>query len=318
MKKTKIWLVAALLVVIGLIIFVSAMSALAWDYTKLNNTKYETNTHNISGEFKNINIETNTGDVIFLPSDNGECKVVCYEQENLKHSADIDDETLNIKIVDNRKWYDYITFTFSSPKITVYLPKESYDLLVINTDTGSVNIPDGFNFKEIKVSGDTGSVKCRSNVSGLMQIKTSTGDINIDNITAGEMNLSVSTGSVNVKSVNCEGDIKIKVDTGKVQLTDVTCKNLNSNGSTGKISLKNVIASEKLNIKRDTGDVKFTGCDAAEIYIETDTGDVTGTLLSEKVFIVRSDIGSIDVPKTVTGGRCEITTDTGDIKIRIE
>ena len=44
---------------------------------------------------------------------------------------------------------------------------------------------------------------------------------------------------------------------------------------------------------------------------------MTGTLRSEKVFLVESDTGSIEVPKTTTGGRCEIRTDTGDIRIDI-
>jgi len=63
--------------------------------------------------------------------------------------------------------------------------------------------------------------------------------------------------------------------------------------------------------------VKFDGCDAEEIFVETDTGDVKGTLLSEKVFMANSDTGKISFHKTVTGGRCEIETDTGDIKIQI-
>jgi DUF4097 and DUF4098 domain-containing protein YvlB len=64
--------------------------------------------------------------------------------------------------------------------------------------------------------------------------------------------------------------------------------------------------------------VKFERCDASELYIELDTGDVTGSLLSDKVFIAQSDTGRVNVPKSVTGGRCEITTDTGDIKITVE
>ena len=71
-------------------------------------------------------------------------------------------------------------------------------------------------------------------------------------------------------------------------------------------------------IKRSTGDVKFDGSDAAEIFIKTDTGDVTGSLLTDKVFITQTDTGNIDVPKTVNGGRCEISTDTGDIKISVK
>ena len=78
------------------------------------------------------------------------------------------------------------------------------------------------------------------------------------------------------------------------------------------------IASENFSVKRSTGNVKFNDCDAAEIYVKTDTGDVTGSLLSDKVFIANSDTGRIDVPKTVTGGRCEIDTDTGDIRITVK
>ena len=51
--------------------------------------------------------------------------------------------------------------------------------------------------------------------------------------------------------------------------------------------------------------------------MRTHTGDVSGNLLSDKVFITETDTGRIDVPKTTTGGKCEIKTDTGDIRISI-
>ena len=96
------------------------------------------------------------------------------------------------------------------------------------------------------------------------------------------------------------------------------CKNLITRGNTGDVSLENVIATEMFSIERSTGDVRFTDCDAAEICVKTDTGDVTGSFLSDKIFITNTDTGSVNVPKTVIGGKCEITTDTGDIKITIK
>lgn len=80
--------------------------------------------------------------------------------------------------------------------------------------------------------------------------------------------------------------------------------------------MSNVIATNKFSVERSTGDVKFSGCDADEIYVKTNTGNVTGSFRSNKVFI--TDTGSIDVPKTVTGGRCKINTHTGDIKIKTD
>jgi len=127
-----------------------------------------------------------------------------------------------------------------------------------------------------------------------------------------------SIGKITVSGVTCQGNMGLQVSTGKTVITGTSCQNLISDGDTGSLVLQNVIAAEKFSIERSTGDVSFTDCDAAEIFVETDTGDVTGSLLSEKVFIVETDTGKIDVPKSVTGGRCEIETDTGDIEITVK
>ena len=82
--------------------------------------------------------------------------------------------------------------------------------------------------------------------------------------------------------------------------------------------MKDVTAVEKISIQRSTGDVLLDSCDSYEFMIETDTGDVTGSLLSGKIFLARTDTGKVDVPDSTAGGKCEIYTDTGDIKITIK
>jgi len=319
-KATKIWLiVAASLTLLGCIIFVGAMSMLHWDFTKLSTNEYETNTYEINEAFKSIIVKTDTADIDFVPSENAECSVICYEDKNLKHSVEVTDSTLIIKVVDTRKWYDYIGFDFgASPKITVYIPQGAYGPLSVKSDTGDVKIPKAFSFESIDITESTGDVTNRASASGIVKIKTSTGNISIDDVSAKSLDLLVSTGTVRVSKAACEGDVKIKVSTGKTYLSDMTCQNLISGGNTGDISLKNVIAREKFSLERSTGDVTFDGSDASEIFVVTDTGDVEGSLLSEKVFIVNTDTGDKEVPHTITGGRCEITTDTGDIKITIK
>ncbi len=298
MSKKTIWVVIAIsLILIGAIMFVWAMLQYDWDFSKLNTQKYETNTYDIREEFGSISINTDTADIKFLASTDEICKVVCYEQKNINHSVDVEDNTLNITVADHREWHEHIGINFNTSKITVYLPKTEYTNLLINGDTSDVEIPKDFNFGDIDISLSTGDVKSYADATEVIKIKTSTGDISLENISAGALRLSVSTGKTN--------------------LTNVSCKSIISSGDTGDIYLKNVIATDKFDIERDTGDVKFENCDAAEISIETDTGDVKGSLLSDKVFIAQSDTGSINVPKTTSGGRCEITTDTGDIRINI-
>lgn len=318
-KKTKIWLIAAAsFIVIGCVLFGGVMTMLKWDFSKLSTTKYETNTYNINQDFSNISVTTDTADVVFIPSEGEDCKVVCYEQVNVKHLVESKDGTLKIKLDDSRKWYEYIGINIKTPKITVYLPSGEYSDLSVRESTGDVKISKDFTFKSIDISANTGDIKNYASAAEVIKIKASTGSIFLENITAGALDLSVSTGSINASSVKCDGDIKANVTTGKTKLLDISCKSVKSKGSTGSVQLKNVIASDKFSIERSTGDVEFKSCDAGEIFIETSTGDVEGSLLSDKVFITKTDTGDIDVPKTTTGGKCEIITDTGDIEIEIK
>ena len=317
-KSTKLWLItAAFLVIMGGVIFVGIMSSLNWDFTKFTTAKFETNTYEVGEKFSSISIDTYTADILFAVSDDNNCKVVCYEQKNIKHSVHVQDGTLTVKTVDERKWYEYIGINFRSPKITVYLPEAEYALVSIKDRTGDIKIPKEFKFDSADISLTTGDVKFYSSVSKTIKIKASTGDILIEQISSGSLELFATTGDITVSDVTCRDNINIKVTTGDVDVIDTICKNLTSKGSTGNISLNNVIAKENFSVERGTGDVKFDSCDAAEIFVDTDTGDVKGSLLADKVFITETNTGSVDVPKTVIGGRCEISTDTGDIKIVI-
>lgn len=315
---SKMWIIwAIVLVILGVTLFSMALAGYNWDFTKLSTVKHETNTYQINESFNDISIKTDTSDVVFAASSDGICKVVCDETEKIKHSVAVIDNTLTINLLDERKWYEYIGINFGSTKITVYLPNAEYSKLLIEESTGDIEIPKDFNFESIDISVSTGDVKNSSSASDLVKIKTSTGSIKVEEVSTSTLDLSTSTGKITVSETRCN-DVITEVSTGKTTLTDILCANVISNGDTGDITLKNVIATEKFSIERSTGDVKFDGCDASEIFVKTDTGDVKGSLLSDKVFITESDTGSINVPKTVAGGRCEITTDTGDIKINIQ
>lgn len=317
-RSTKIWLgFAAILVAAGIVLFAVVLWEANFDINKLSTDTYVTNIYEISQDFSSLSLDTDTAAISFALSADGKCKVECYEEEKAKHTASVEGDTLVIKVTNRKQWYDYIGIHFDSPKITVYLPKSEYTALSIRENTGIVQLPTELTFESVDITTDTGSVYCLSTVSGQLKIKTDTGKISVENTSVGAAELSVSTGLVTVSQVNCREDINIQVSTGRANLTDIVCKNLTSNGDTGDIALKQVIAQEKITIERDTGDVMFDASDAAEISVKTDTGDVTGSLLSAKVFFASTDTGRVRVPKSTVGGRCEIHTDTGNIKITI-
>ena len=319
-KATKIWLIiAALLVVAGLMLFAAAMSAYRWNFTRLSTVAYETNTYEISEIFTNISIATDTADIVFLPSHDGKCRVECCEEEKAKHSVTVQDGTLTIQLIDERTVEDYIPYigiNIGSPKITVYLPEGQYASLSLSGSTGDIEVPEAMQFEDVDISFSTGDVSFFASAASV-KIKTGTGSILMEHASAGALDLSVSTGHITVSDVICEGNVQVSVSTGKVSFTNLRCQNLLSQGNTGDILMENVIASDSFSIERTTGDVALVRCDASEIFIKTTTGDVHGSLLSEKMFIAQTDTGDVTVPRISSGGMCQIDTTTGDIYITL-
>ena len=318
-RSEKIWLIiAAVLVLAGTLCFVGVMSARHWDFASLSNVKYEVTEIDVTETFRNISVQTGTEDIEFLLSADGKCRAVFNTEESVEPVAEVKDGTLLITTKDNRKWEDHIGFSFGAdPWIKIYLPETGYASLSVRDDTGKVTVPQDFTFESVDISADTGDIFCSASSSGAVRIGTDTGEIRIGNVSAGSMDLSVTTGDIEIRSASCTGDLTVNVHTGKTKISDVSCRKFTSKGNTGDLSMKNLIAVESISIERTTGDIRFQGCDAAELFIQTDTGDVEGTLLSEKVFFTQCDTGRVLVPESVTGGRCKIVTDTGNIEIGI-
>ena len=317
-RATKVCLiVAASAILLGLMIVGGVMTVLKWDFTTLSTSKLVTNEHDASEPFDRITVITDTADVRFVLSEGEAGQVVCYEEAKARHAVSVRDGALEIRLVNEKAWYDYIGISFGTPKLTVYLPRADYASLTVKGSTGDIEIPQELTFESIGVSVSTGDVTCRASATGAVTLTTSTGDISVADMTAGSLALSVSTGDITASHVTCGGDVTVGVSTGKAYLAHVTCQSLLSKGNTGDLALKRVVATERFSITRSTGDVKLDACDAAELSIKTDTGDVTGSLTSEKVFVTETDTGRVEVPSTDTGGRCEITTDTGHIKVKI-
>ena len=317
-KTVKIWLTAAAaLVALGVILFAVSMIANGWDFNKLGTVTYTTNIYEVDGDFKNISIDVETTKIEFVPAGNGQCKIVCFEDEKVRHSASVQNGTLTIGTVDTRKWYEHFSISFDQPKMTVYLPENEYDSLSIETDTGDIAIPKDFSFDTLKIDGYTYDVDCLASVSQGIEIKLSTGDIRLKELATEQLKLTTDTGRIQVNTADVGANIRIETDTGRVELTDTSCNELYAESDTGSITLKNVIGAGSFTIESDTGDITFDRSDAAEIFAQTDTGDITGTLLSDKVFLTETSTGRISVPKTVTGGKCELKTSTGDIKIEV-
>ena len=310
--------IAAALILIGATLFTIVLAANGWDFKNFDKAEYETVEHIVTDDFHSVDIVSDTADIRILPSEDGEVKIVSFEPKYEKLSVSVSDGVLKLNSKNDKKWYQHIfSFSIKSPAFTVYLPKAEYAVLAINESTGDVEIAEGFTFGNMDISISTGDMKITSTVNELMKIKVSTGDITLENSTVGSADLKLSTGDLTVNALSVSEGFSHKSSTGKAKITDLTCKNFSSEADTGYITLSNVIASEILSVKRSTGDVNLNGSDGSEILIDTDTGDVKGTILTSKIFIIDTSTGKVNVPESLTGGKCKVITSTGDVKLDV-
>ncbi len=315
-------IIAIILIVVGIVICAVSLFSAGFDFKKLSTQKLVTETHTVSEDFTNILIKTNVADVTLVLSEDGECKIDSNLSEKFKVFTTVEDGTLSIAVKDMRKWYEHISmnfFGFEDEVITVYLPRAELGSLGISTNTGDVHAPSNLSFSSVNVKANTADVSIYSQVTGDVQILTDTGDIKLEGTNPQNVTLKVDTGDIKAGLIAAQGSINISSDTGDIKLYDTRAKELKIKSNTGDTQLNNVMLTDTVNIKTNTGDVEFSGFDASGIKIVTNTGDVRGSLLTPKLFVVKSDTGREIYPTdSFSEQRCEINSNTGDIKVSIE
>lgn len=279
-RSKKIWLIiATIFVLAGLGVFAVTMTAVGWDISRLSTVKYAAKTLEIGESFDDLSVRVSADDIVLAPSDDSRCRVVCYEDEAYPLTVGVEGRTLTVHSVNPKNWIDFAArFSFETPKVTVYLPKKAYASLNIDVDFGNVDIAEALSFHDMRIHTAAGNVKCRASCENELEIKTSAGNLELTGVEAERASLATSTGNIRLNAVICRG-----------QLTADT----------------------------STGNIHLNGCDAERLSLKTSTGNVKGTLLSDKVFVTDTATGTVRVPQTATGGKCEIKTGLGNIDIAI-
>ncbi len=278
MKKTVIAiLIAVLVVAIGGALVFAGLSAVRYDFKRLDRTEYATNTHSV-GMVNAIDVRCERADVELAASGEADCKVVCFENNQEKYAVDAVDGTLVIRPENKTTRWSLFGFAFKSPRITIYLPAGTYELLKVEMDTGDLTADKALSFQNVEVEMGTGDLTLSGVQVQAMTARGGTGDIRLSDMGAQTVDLSVSTGRIELNSVVCSGDLRCDSSTGDIRPKDV---------------------------------------DRANPYLSASTGDIEGTILTDKVFSAQASTGKISVPATTSGGRCEVETSTGDIRLTI-
>lgn len=302
MKKSKKILitVAVILVAVGMICGFCGIYSLGFNFNEISTSDFVTHTYTVEDDFTNIIIEDAESNINFYKSNDDKCRVLCDEREKVTHTVVNENNTLTVRVKDERNWFERINIGFfvSDMRVSVYLPKNKYDSLNAASMSGDIDVANEFTFDNAKVGSISGDVSVKADVKQELNISSTSGDVIINNISA--------TECINASSVS-----------GEIDLSNVKGKEIFAKTISGGVMLTDTVASQKLKANSTSGEIDLKRCDAKNIVLDTVSGEISGTLLSNKQFITETTSGTVNVPQSVSNEECRITTVSGDIYIEI-
>ena len=292
--KTVFIIIAIVMIGLGFVLSFGAIVAMRFDFNKMNTILFRTNTYSIDNKFANIRINGAECSVRILPSNDALGKVVCQESDKIVHTVTVKDNTLMIERIDKRRWYEHFGVYWGHMEIEVYLPQSEFESLYVKNLSGDIVIPKEFHFESAEVQSTSGDIHFMAAVDGDLSAKTVSGELYLGEMLPQKLNIRSTSGDI------------------------AKCQTVTINTTSGEIEMSNVIADENIHIESVSGDVNLHQCDAASLWLKTVSGDVSGLLLTKKIFFVNTTSGDIDVPHLDSGGKCEVTTVSGDVEFDVK
>lgn len=315
MKKSKkaALIVSAVLIVLGGVLYAGAAAFTGFDFSVFEKSSLTRKEYEINESFNDISIDAKDCSVQLRYSDDGKCRIVCGENENITHTVEVKDNTLNITRNDSRKWYMMIGVSLKQYDITVYLPEKMYGALLFESGSGDISVPEDFGFSSGDIRTGSGNVAVSAVFDGNFSVETSSGDIKIKNLSADVIDINTVSGEIDISEVTAAQAINIKSSSGDTELSEANAKDISVQSSSGEIKFYGVKAGGEIRAESRSGDVSLDKSDADSLYIKTNSGDVSGSLLTPKIYNAETGSGNVKLPRSEEGGTCDIVTGSGDI-----
>lgn len=223
MKKSKKFFIilAIVLICLGLVTSFSAFYAVNFDVESLYINEHISESKTIDESFDTVNLTADSIDVNFVVSENDACKIEYSDIKQAKYDISVDEGVLNIKRVDNRKWYEYIDILDFNNSLTVAVPKDKIKSLCINLQSGNVTAENISVFGDMDIKTQSGNVTLKNvDTKGKMNIETSSGKIKFDLCSANGVSAKTKSGDVTGKFTN---DMKYvaKTSSGDIRVPEI-------------------------------------------------------------------------------------------------
>lgn len=343
-KKTALWVAVGSILLGALLIFIS-LSLLGFDFEELRTYNATIKVYPLEEDFRNISILADECNVEFCVTDEGNDRVVCPETEKVTHEVVIENDTLVIKRIDNRKWFEQFGIYWDNVPvtITVFLSETEYESLYVRSESGDISVSDSFAFTDAELLSTSGNISCHAVIQEKLALETASGDITVSgqnpamsNQTFLDLEAATISGEIELTDLilqelyanSTSGDLDLRVGvsgeallstvSGETEIESSVMGTLTIGSTSGDIGLTDVLVNGHMQIETTSGELSLQNSDAATLKLTSVSGDIICVLKTAKHIVTDTTSGNITVPDSdSSAGLCETNTTSGNIEVRI-
>ena len=275
-----------ILLLMGLILFLTGMSLTGWDFGELSTAVYEQENYTAQQQVTSLDISYNNAEVRILCDPEAQSVSVSYpvctdRATGASAKVDITEENGVLRIKEE-SLFILINWQFKTPTLTVTLPETALETLSVRTQNGNI-------------SAENIATENKA------EFITQNGEIRISQINASELSLQTDAGGIILKNIQCQ---TLQAETGL-----------------GSVQLSGTLTADSAKFTSELGDIDLSEgvVDANNIYFSTDMGNISAKLSGKQQDYsadVTWDMGNTNL-YPYQGGNKQITviSSLGDIDI---
>ncbi|MFW8052010.1 DUF4097 family beta strand repeat-containing protein [Vagococcus fluvialis] len=188
-----------------------------------------------SKNIEQINLSYKSEDLRFFIGSEDEIVIEEYlGSEKDKATVRTQNGRLSIESGKNDKWRILPTLT---NHVDIYLPKEYQKDLIIETNSGSVELADSFELNKVSIEQNSGDLKIKEIKADEMSFRTSSGSLKGDLLDSDNIKAASNSGSVKFGKILGNADLETKSGSIKTSFVSVS-KNVQAVSKSGNVSIE--------------------------------------------------------------------------------
>ena len=249
--------VSLLVIAVGFVLSLGALAAMKFDLSRLNTLDYHTVNRTVQDSFSTIRVDMTDCDVQPLPSQDDTCRIEYTESQTRTYTANVKGDTLTVSQEDAGAWYNHVGIYLGPVELTIYLPQKQYELLYIDSLSGTVTVPENFSFENIQVYSTSGPVYLAAQVRSELCVDTISGEQQVTGIQSQAIRLQSTSG--NVVLTNCDAPtIQIETISGNVSAALTSSKTFDIDTVNGEVQIPQGSTGDGCEITTISGDITCT------------------------------------------------------------